>query len=55
MNVFDEIRAELKALTNLELIEVAHESYGLDWVSEHDPIDIILDACLSVEQKNLFG
>jgi len=53
MNVFDQIRAELESMSDIELIEVARESYGLE-VDALDSRTSIVDQCLAVEQHNFF-
>lgn len=52
---FNEILQELQQMSHDELVRVAQEEYGLEWVSEEDSRSSILDACLSVEQKNFYG
>jgi len=54
MTVFDEIRAELNELTDIELINIARESYGLD-VDALDNRESIVDRCVAVEQHNFFS
>lgn len=53
MFVFDEIRSELESLSDLELVEVASESYGLD-VELTDSRKFIIDQCVAVEQHNFY-
>jgi hypothetical protein len=53
MNVFDQIRVELEDMSDIELVEVARESYGLD-VDATDSRKSIVDRCLAVEQHNFF-
>ena len=54
MNVFDEIRTELESLSDMELVEVARESYGLD-VDALETRRVIIDQCVAVEQHNFFA
>lgn len=54
-SVFDQIAQELQALELRELVVVAQEQYGLDWVSESEDVGTIVDACVAVEQHNFFG
>lgn len=52
---FDQILQDLQQLSDAELVRVAQEEYGLDHVSEQDSRASILDACISIEQKNFFS
>lgn len=53
MSVFVEIRFELESLSDLELVEVARESYGLD-IDLTESRQIIIDQCIAVEQHNFY-
>lgn len=54
MSVFDEIRADLEMLSDVELLEVARESYGLD-VDALESRRVIIEQCVAVEQHNFFA
>lgn len=54
MNVFDEIRADLESLSDVELIRIAREEYGLD-VNALDSRRDIVEQCVAVEQHNFFA
>jgi hypothetical protein len=54
MNVFDEIRVELGMLSDLELLSVARDQYGLD-VEVTDPRREVIEQCVAVEQHNFFA
>lgn len=53
MSVFVEIRFELESLSDLELVEVARESYGLD-IDLTESRQIIIDQCIAIEQHNFY-
>lgn len=53
--IVQETLEELHTMTPGELVKVAHEHYGLDWVTEQDDITEVIDACISIEQQNFFG
>ena len=53
MNVFDEIRTELESLSDMELVEVARESYGLD-IELTESRKTVIELCLAVEQHNFY-
>lgn len=53
MSVFVEIRFELESLSDLELVEVARESYGLD-IDLTESRQMIIDQCIAVEQHNFY-
>lgn len=54
MNVFDEIRADLESLSDVELRRIAEDQYGLE-VDVADTRATIVDRCLAVEQHNCYA